>query len=978
MAETLSTDVFKFVAVRPVQKATDRETRRTIVRDERRKTPDGIRKLERLARDLAPAGAALARWGNLDLTPLQPLGEGYPDVVRHYEAGDPETGPTAGIEVLKAAGITLPADGDYSRLLELAWDALYIADRTGPDAGPRLELPMAALRVLHFAALLGEEPKPAAADALPALRAMPSIPGAVHQARQRPTPQAPEREPQESPGPDASRRSSELRRLAQELVTAEGLLEAVSNPLGFSRPTVTVAEEREGALTRTHVRVDTAPSFRDALAAEISPVQASLLRRARVTEDTSAPVAAQMLHGQLSALTEQAFMLGGDPEFQGYVREQKLLKAGFDLAHEVGSAIGVTGGWSSYLADEVGSAPEVNVSGRITPLGIGDLKVVKQTLLAYVPGEVAHIENVLRGESKNRHHRKLDRTETTVFTSEEETEDTQRDTQSTERFELKREAEQTIKEDMSIKAGLNVTAAFGPVVTTATGDFAYATSKEDSQKSSSNFAREVVDRSVSKIQKKTKAERTVKTVGEVEEINSHGLDNTSPGTDHIVGVYRWVDKRYRAQVYNYGVRLLLEFVVPEPAAFYSAAQIGRALKNLDARRPEPFVNLAGAPLQPTDLNDSTYLKYGAVYGAAGLTPPPAEYTYVGTTLAKENIKAGESIAVTSKDLVVPEGYLLWDYRAIVSILWVGGPKFSLQVGGRQVVILDDPNPSAIARIKNATDDLAPGVTEPVPAGPVPLSVGAYDVVAFAVNIHAICFRTPARYEKWQLETFDKIYAAYLALEKEYQQKVAQAKAAVGIMIEGRNPAANRVIERNELKKLCITMMTGQHFKQFNSMTDPPDKPAHYPEIMINDALGEGRIIQFFEQAFEWEQMTYVYYPYFWGRKKNWVEVNRITDPDPMFEQFRTAGAARVVVPVPMAYVKAVQYLLQQDVPLSQKVWGGGDRPTLDDPLYESIAQEMKDRTDDLDGARPEGDPWEFTLPTTLVWLQPDSTLPSFS
>jgi hypothetical protein len=86
--------------------------------------------------------------------------------------------------------------------------------------------------------------------------------------------------------------------------------------------------------------------------------------------------------------------------------------------------------------------------------------VVKQKLLAYVPGEVAHIENVLKGEYKDRKHRVLDRAETTVFTSDEESQETERDTQSTERFELKKEAEKVIKEDMSVQAGVTVTGAY--------------------------------------------------------------------------------------------------------------------------------------------------------------------------------------------------------------------------------------------------------------------------------------------------------------------------------------------------------------------------------------------------------------------------------------------------------------------------------------------------------------------------------------
>ncbi len=155
--------------------------------------------------------------------------------------------------------------------------------------------------------------------------------------------------------------------------------------------------------------------------------------------------------------------------------------------------------------------------GQIQPLGIGDLKVVKQTLLAYVPGEVAHVENVLKGESNERKHRNLDRTETTLSTVEEETRDTERDTQSTDRFELKRESEQTAKEDMSDQGGLTVTASYGPVVATATGDFAYATAKSDSPKQPSNFAHEVIDRSITKVQTKTQTTRTTTSHSEVEE-----------------------------------------------------------------------------------------------------------------------------------------------------------------------------------------------------------------------------------------------------------------------------------------------------------------------------------------------------------------------------------------------------------------------------------------------------------------------------
>ena len=66
------------------------------------------------------------------------------------------------------------------------------------------------------------------------------------------------------------------------------------------------------------------------------------------------------------------------------------------------------------------------------------------------------------------------------------------------------------------------------------------------------------------------------------------------------------------------------------------------------------------------------------------------------------------------------------------------------------------------------------------------------------------------------------------------------------------------------------------------------------------------------------------------------------------------------------------------VSVADKIWQGGGVPTIDDPLYKSIADELRAQTDDLAGATAEGDPWEFTVPTTLVWLQPDGTLPTFA
>lgn len=354
------------------------------------------------------------------------------------------------------------------------------------------------------------------------------------------------------------------------------------------------------------------------------------------------------------------------------------------------------------------------------------------------------------------------------------------------------------------------------------------------------------------------------------------------------------------------------------------------------------------------------------------------FTYTGLAIApKDGIAQGKFAAIASGDLKVPAGYELNSYGFTVSAVYKDWAKLSVQVRADSWKILDVQG-SDTRQTTMQIGDLA--LTNSKVEGTVPVSVACYDVGAFALNVQAVCKRTDSELAKWKISTYESIQNAYLAMKTAYDQKVTQAESALGISIEGQNPALNRKIEAAELKKLCVIMMTGQHFGQFGAMTEPADDPLHPPELDVYKALDDGPIIQFFEQAFEWEQMTYLFYPYFWSRKTSWSKFANLSDPDPMFQQFLTAGAARVLVPVPIPYVNDVLYLLQnpmKETELGRKVWGGGPTVTLKDARYLSIADEIRNQTDDLAGAKPEGEPWEFTLPTTLVWLQPDNTLPTF-
>lgn len=69
-------------------------------------------------------------------------------------------------------------------------------------------------------------------------------------------------------------------------------------------------------------------------------------------------------------------------------------------------------------------------------MGIADYKKVEQTVQGYIEGDVAHIENIMAREYKEKATRKLRRSENTTSISSESEKEQLSDTTSTDRFEM--------------------------------------------------------------------------------------------------------------------------------------------------------------------------------------------------------------------------------------------------------------------------------------------------------------------------------------------------------------------------------------------------------------------------------------------------------------------------------------------------------------------------------------------------------------
>jgi hypothetical protein len=232
-----------------------------------------------------------------------------------------------------------------------------------------------------------------------------------------------------------------------------------------------------------------------------------------------------------------------------------------------------------------------------------------------------------------------------------------------------------------------------------------------------------------------------------------------------------------------------------------------------------------------------------------------------------------------------------------------------------------------------------------------------------------CVRTNHALQTWQHETYAAIIEAYLNKKAAYEEKKAQRQLQDGVQIAGHNPLDNRRIEREELKKLVLYSVLRTGYIDFNSYYGTAE-----PLLDLSKAEQNGSEIRFFENAFEWHNMTYVFYPYFWNRHARWISALHLTDPDSDFAAFLRAGAARVQVPVRPGFERAVAYFCQ-----TGDVWKGQDPPLIDDDLYVPIVEEIEENLGKLDAGvpyPPDSQPWEVTVPTSLVVVQDLAEIPA--
>ncbi len=586
----------------------------------------------------------------------------------------------------------------------------------------------------------------------------------------------------------------------------------------------------------------------------------------------------------------------------------------------------------------------------LIPVAIGRLNRLQLRPLAYRLGEIASIDNVMKGATGSRAHKRImdqrvdtdDETDLrdATLTSLSETESDG----STHRTWTK---PGYTKAETFDKSGLSSTIVFTPYdKSNGNNNSSGSGEKSDSNKPKADhnevkqvarFVRDLTKRSRERLrnQRRHISRNRERTREETDE--SQVIDNLA-GSDHLVGIYRWVDKVYQAALCADGDYLLLQMDLASPARsllIEMMTNAGLSAKSVVAP------GLLNPPIDsPTKIDEKNIADLQALYDISEMPSPPAA-TIRLTAAFDGRLDTGNQI------LDIPDGY-----KAASAYVSFAPKDLTVEgyIGQNQV---DAPSPGAEIKL-----DASPGPLDCFfQFQPANTQTGAT-----SINLTVVCERQAALFSGWQIDAYDRVIAGYETQDRRYGDAIKSTLEAQPLL--GQDDGRDTQLQ--VLKAAVLRRLLGPA-PDFDNLTD---------QQIRAQQLQEQQLVAFYEQALLWSKMVWANYPSLWPSPAeggpNTALLREVFAASPAFADFLTAGSARLILPVAPGY----ENLILLSLALGGRIWVDGN---LSAPVAESdlpLANALKLSATGVGGTSHPLEEWTEIVPTGLsTLLDRDDQLP---
>lgn len=614
------------------------------------------------------------------------------------------------------------------------------------------------------------------------------------------------------------------------------------------------------------------------------------------------------------------------------------------------------------------------------PVGVGELQVVQQELHRYELGEIAYIENVMASEFRERLHKQSNEQEITRLDEEENEEYMNRNLQSSERFELQTASREELDRRTKTDTNFDMSATYGPKIEVKAGlQFSMDNAKRSANERSSQFAQEVTESAVQRTQSKVQQSRKEITRTKTEHANVHRFDNSKDDAKHIAGVYRYVDKIYNMRLVNRGLRFFYEFYIPSPGAYLRQLATLKNKKPALKLPPKPSVRIK-------DISPSTYQRFVEQYGVRNISPPPTDtLTLTETASDADGGSDGSQTVRREGSFSIEQGYEVKSAEVTIIAfrkhstdpeVWVTlGSETIQKTGGWPS--LTAGSDATVFKFNKAKGQ----------RGTLGYSLYARHDATVQFVIQVKCEPSKEALLEWQHKVYDAIFEAYQA--QLASAKADHAETMAGLSVEDlidAPPTRLRELERDELKRLCLQLMGSEAKLAEERVTSETtfDKPlvveaGEGPMLEGNMPIDRGRLdplaveARFAEQAFEWSNMSFTLYPYYWNEPDEWRRLISLSHPDPLHANFLRSGIARVLVPVRPNYEEGLRDFVYRGRPALYST----EAAKITDERWLPLHQEMKEATQRRQAGDVLVDTWLTRVSTPLIMLDAKVTVDEY-
>lgn len=580
-------------------------------------------------------------------------------------------------------------------------------------------------------------------------------------------------------------------------------------------------------------------------------------------------------------------------------------------------------------------------SATVDPIGYLHLERLQFTPQAARRGDLVYSVTLMPGETVRITERTWSRTErefTDVVSNmvETESEDT-----LNERTELSQTSREEQSHQMAFSASLTASGNFGMVSIGTNLGLNLNTQTQRHEEFSSKRSRDLTRRASSRAKKEQKTTFRMLSATETETTNFRELTNNA--TDAVRWDFHRIVRAWEVSLYRYGIRLTYDLTIPEPGSYLLRHYKEIERLETEIERPPTIPNVTG-------LTPESWDRWQAMYNMP-IEAPPRNVEISGAQVVNYG-GANNTLTASTVELIIPDGYYIDDTSCTAD---------------PAIDAYKDDNNTRISRTDMLTTRNRGRLHDRKVTGTFSWQFTTWwyhdpnQGAAATASIRATAKPLPQTIETWRNKAFTMLVDTIRARHEETRAELTRKVESIRRYLAQYGTLDLRRLEREELMKGVLRWILGPQFNFYPSdlpqnlqalqagitsdIESGPDNerfPGLYTATtgaisnreVWQAVLQHGRIIAFLHHAIEWENISYILYPYFWTNHDRWHFKQQLQHVDDQHWQFLRAGAARVVLTIRPGFEEAwMQFADTGEIALVEE----GSTP------YWPIAQEVKAR-----------------------------------